>query len=117
MSSSLSPGKVLLLAAHYATHGDIESLARLSSQQAKVLHKELLLRILLTYLPETVKPSIYVGFLLSLARDSLEEYSDGVLDTAPVEGLSEDEASKRARKLHLQQLTCTDAPSTFKMIR
>ncbi|KAM0517832.1 hypothetical protein ACHAPE_004810 [Trichoderma viride] len=111
MSSSLSPGKVLLLAAHYATHADIESLARLSSQQAKVLHKELLLRILLTYLPETVKPSIYVGFLLSLARDSLKEYSDGVLDTAPVEGLSEDEVSKRVRKLHLQQLTCTDAPS------
>ncbi|KAL7922080.1 Sec39 domain-containing protein [Trichoderma austrokoningii] len=113
MSSSLSPGKVLLLAAHYATHADIESLARLSSQQSKVLHKELLLRILLTYLPETVKPSIYVGFLLSLARDSLEEYSGGVLDTTPVEGLSEDEVSKRARKLHLQQLTCTDVPSHF----
>ncbi|KAK1237536.1 hypothetical protein MKX08_003161 [Trichoderma sp. CBMAI-0020] len=113
MSSSLSPGKVLLLAAHYATHADIESLARLSSQQARVLHKELLLRILLTYLPETVKPSIYVGFLLSLARDSLEEYSDGLLDTAPVEALSEDEVSKRARKLHLQQLTCIDAPSHF----
>lgn len=103
----------MLLAAHYATHADIESLARLSSQQAKVLHKELLLRILLTYLPETVKTSIYVGFLLSLARDNLQGYSNGVLDTAPVEGLSEDEVSKRARKLHLQQLTCTDAPSHF----
>jgi hypothetical protein len=113
MSSSLSPRRALLLAAHYATHADIESFARLASQQTKVLHKELLLRILLTYLPETVKPSIYVGFLLSLARDSLEDYSDGVLDTTPVEGLSEDEVSKRARKLHLQQLTSTDAPSHF----
>ncbi|KAM0251310.1 hypothetical protein ACHAQJ_008250 [Trichoderma viride] len=111
MSSSLSPGKVLLLAAHYATHADIESLARLSSQRAKVLHKELLLRILLTYLPETVKPSTYVGFLLALARDNLEEYTEGVLDTTPVEGLSEDEVSKQARKLHLQQLTCVDVPS------
>jgi hypothetical protein len=113
MSSSLSPGKVLLLAAHYATHADIESLARLSSQRANVLHKELLLRILLTYLPETVKPSTYVGFLLALAGDNLEEYTEGVLDTTPVEGLSEDEASKQSRKLHLQQLTCADAPSDF----
>ncbi|KAL7794985.1 Sec39 domain-containing protein [Trichoderma ceciliae] len=113
MSASLSPRKVLLLAAHYATHADVESLARLSSQRAKVLHKELLLRILLTYLPETAKPSTYVGFLLALARDNLEEYAEGVLDTTPVEDLSEDEASKQARKLHLQQLTCADAPSDF----
>lgn len=113
MSSSLSPGKVLLLAAHYATHGDIESLARLSSQRAKVLHKELLLRIVLTYLPETVKPSGYVGFLLALAEDHLEEYNEGELDTTPVDDLSEDEASKKARKLHLQQLTSVDAPISF----
>ncbi|RFU78671.1 hypothetical protein TARUN_3565 [Trichoderma arundinaceum] len=111
MSSSLTPGKVLLLAAHYATHADIESFARLSSQRAKVLHKELLLRILLTYLPETVKPSTYVGFLLALAGDSLEEYVEGELDTTPVDNISEDEASKRVKKLHLQHLTCTDAPS------
>ncbi|KAL7930555.1 Sec39 domain-containing protein [Trichoderma chlorosporum] len=113
MSSSLSPGKVLLLAAHYATHGDIESLARLSSQRTKVLHKQLLLRILLTYLPETIKPSVYVGFLLALAGDRLEEYSKGGLDTTPVDGLSEDEASKRARKLHLQQLTSIETAGDF----
>ncbi|UKZ83680.1 hypothetical protein TrVFT333_011489 [Trichoderma virens FT-333] len=93
MSSSLSPGKVLLLAAHYATHGDIESLARLSSQRDKVLHKELLLRILLTYLPETVKPSAYVGFLLALAGDHLEEYSEGGLDTTPVDDFSKSTGS------------------------
>lgn len=113
MSSSLSPGKVLLLAVHYATHADIESLARLSSQRAKVLHKELLLRILLTYLPETVKPSTYIGFLLALARDNLEVYTEDGLDTTPVDGLSEEEASKKAKKLHLYQLTCEDAPSDF----
>ncbi|UKZ57982.1 hypothetical protein TrVGV298_011843 [Trichoderma virens] len=113
MSSSLSPGKVLLLAAHYATHGDIESLARLSSQRDKVLHKELLLRILLTYLPETVKPSAYVGFLLALAGDHLEEYNEGGLDTTPVDDLSEDEASKKARKLRLQHLTSAEAPGDF----
>ncbi|KAL7943011.1 Sec39 domain-containing protein [Trichoderma barbatum] len=113
MSSSLSPGKVLLLAAHYATHGDIESLARLSSQRSKVLHKELVLRILLTYLPETVKPSIYSGFLLALAGDYLEEYTEGGLDITPVDDLSEDEASKQARKLHLQQLASVEAPGDF----
>ncbi|KAH0522085.1 hypothetical protein TsFJ059_005994 [Trichoderma semiorbis] len=113
MSSSLSPGKVLLLAAHYATHGDIESLARLSSQRAKVLHKELLLRIILTYLPETVKPSTYVGFLLALDGDDLEEYNKGELDTTPVDDLSEDEASRKVKKLHLQQLKSADSPVSF----
>jgi hypothetical protein len=113
MSSLLSPGKVLLLAAHYATHGDIESLARLASRRAKVLHKELLLRILLTYLPETVNPSTYAGFLLALARDKLEGYAEGELDTTPVEDLSEDEAAKQARKLHLQRLVSAEMPSDF----
>ncbi|KAH6603353.1 hypothetical protein Trco_008128 [Trichoderma cornu-damae] len=113
MSSSLSPAKVLLLAAHYATHADIESLARLSGQRARVLHKELLLRILLTYLPETVRPSTYVEFLLSLAGDGLEEYAEDGLDTTPVDNMSEDEASKQVKKLHLQQLTCADAPGDF----
>lgn len=113
MSSLLSPGKVLLLAAHYATHGDIESLARLASRRAKVLHKELLLRILLTYLPETVKPSTYAGFLLSLARDKLEGYAEGELDTTPVEDLPEDEAARQAKKLHLQQLVSAETPSDF----
>ncbi|KAL7813493.1 secretory pathway Sec39 [Trichoderma gracile] len=113
MSSLLSPRKVLLLAAHYATHGDVESLARLAGQRAKVLHKELLLRILLTYLPETVKPSTYAGFLLALARDKLEGYAEGELDTTPVEDLSEDEATKQARKLHLQQLVSAETPSDF----
>ncbi|PTB63573.1 secretory pathway Sec39 [Trichoderma citrinoviride] len=113
MSSLLSPGKVLLLAAHYATHGDIESLACLASRQAKVLHKELLLRILLTYLPETVKPPTYAGFLLALARDSLEGDTEGELDTTPVEHLSEDEVIRQARKLHLQQLVSAETPSDF----
>ncbi|KAL7806084.1 secretory pathway Sec39 [Trichoderma aethiopicum] len=113
MSSLLSPGKVLLLAAHYATHGDIESLARLASRRAKVLHKELLLRILLTYLPETVKPSTYAGFLLALARDKLEGYAEGELDTTPVEDLPEDEAARQAKRLHLQRLVSADTPSDF----
>ncbi|OSZ99966.1 hypothetical protein A9Z42_0010510 [Trichoderma parareesei] len=113
MSSLLSSGKVLLLAAHYATHGDIESLARLASRRAKVLHKELLLRILLTYLPETVNPSTYAGFLLALARDKLEGYAEGELDTTPAEDLSEDEAAKQARKLRLQRLVSAEVPSDF----
>ncbi|TFA99965.1 Protein transport protein sec39 [Trichoderma ghanense] len=113
MSSVLSPGQVLLLAAHYATHGDIESLARLASRRSKVLHKQLLLRILLTYLPEIVKPSTYAGFLLALARDNLGGYAEGGLDTSAVEDLSEDEVTKQAGKLHLQQLVSAEIPSDF----
>ncbi|KAK5995829.1 hypothetical protein PT974_04247 [Cladobotryum mycophilum] len=108
MSILLSPAKVVLLAAHFTAIADIESLSLLAGQRTVVLHKELLLRILLTFLPETLDPTIYVGLLQELANGTLKENSEDPLDITPIEDLSDEEASKRAKKLRLLQLSNQD---------
>src|SRR5690349_4528130 len=54
MALLLSPAKLVLLAVHCAVAGDVDSLTTLAARHGTVLRKDLLLRILLTYLPETV---------------------------------------------------------------
>ncbi|CAM1510282.1 Fc.00g006170.m01.CDS01 [Cosmosporella sp. VM-42] len=109
MASPVSPAKLVLLAAHFATHADIDNLTSLVAQYASIFRKELVLRIILTYLPETVKPDVYVAFLQDLAAGQLEPVPDKQLNTAFVDGLSDGQAIKKVRKLHLQQLSSPDA--------
>ncbi|PNY29739.1 Protein transport protein sec39 [Tolypocladium capitatum] len=111
MGSTLSPAKVLLLAVHLAAHADIEGLGQLSSQHPAALRKDVLLRILLTHLPETTRPAAYVGFLQEIAAGRPAQRPQVELDVSPVSALSEQQAAKRAKKLHLLQLQCPDAPA------
>lgn len=104
MASPLSPAKLVLLASHFATNADLISLSSLAAQHATVLHKEVILRILLTYLPETLHPNIYIPFLKKLNADELEDSLDGVYDTSFVDHLSDEQASKAVKKLRLLQL-------------
>ncbi|KAI9155291.1 Protein transport protein sec39 [Paramyrothecium foliicola] len=108
MESALSPAKVVLLAVHFATHAQIPGLTQLAAENATVLRQELLLRILLTYLPETVPSLAYVDFLRSLATSSFDSDTEVALDISPIRDLSEQEASKKAKKLHLLQPTSPD---------
>ncbi|KAG5980864.1 hypothetical protein E4U55_003555 [Claviceps digitariae] len=125
MPCAVSPAKVLLLAVHFATHADIDSLANLCQLDASTLHEEILLRILLTYLPESVRPSLYVGFLEQLSNGHVEDTSAHTLDLSPVVGLTEAEATKKVKRLHLRSLTCSsihsslqeDALSSFLVLR
>lgn len=110
MASSLSPAKVLLLAVHFASHADINSLTHLTSQYTTVLRKELVFRIILTHLPETVRPAIYIGLLQAIEYGELETPKENELDTTPVNPLSDEQASLKARKLHLLRLSCPNAP-------
>ncbi|KHO00901.1 protein transport protein Sec39 [Metarhizium album ARSEF 1941] len=110
MTSTLHPAKVLLLAVHFAQHADIDSLSLLTNTYTSVLHDELLLRILLTHLPETVRPDTYIGFLHNLAGRSFEPCQLTELDTSPVNSINDHEAAKRAAKLHLLSLTCRKQP-------
>lgn len=105
MASALSPAKVVLLASHFTTNADLTSLSSLAAQHAPVLHKEVLLRILLTYLPETLHPKAYVPFLQKLDADQLEDSLNGVYDTSLVDHLSDEQASKAVKKLHLLHLS------------
>ncbi|POR33478.1 Protein transport protein sec39 [Tolypocladium paradoxum] len=111
MGSSLSPAKVLLLAVHLAAHADVEGLSQLSSQHPAVLRRDVLLRVLLTHLPETTKPATYVDFLQEIAAGQPAQRPQVELDVSPVIALSEQQAARRAKKLHLLPLQCPDAPA------
>ncbi|KAH7141162.1 Sec39 domain-containing protein [Dactylonectria estremocensis] len=100
----LGPAKVVLLAVHFATQADIDSLTSLTAQHSAVLRQDLALRILLTHLPETIKPGAYVPYVQALVADDTQPPPDGSLDTTAVDGLSDEQASKKVKKLRLIQL-------------
>ncbi len=105
-----SAPKVVLLAAQLASHADIDSLAFLASQHSSVLRKELLLRLLLTYLPDNAKTSDYVSFLEEIESGQFTQFGPAEIDSSRVDHLSDEEASKKVRKLGLQQLSWPGAP-------
>lgn len=102
---SLSPAKVVLLASHFATHADIDSLSSLTAQHGTIMRKELFLRILLTYLPETLDPVLYVPILKALASGTIADLPQQQYETSFVDDLSDEQASKKAKKLRLLQLS------------
>ncbi|KAF4785808.1 secretory pathway protein Sec39 [Colletotrichum scovillei] len=108
MSLVLSPPKLVLLAVHLAIHADIESLAFLASRHATVLRKDLVLRILLTYLPETVSSSDYLSFLEELSTGEFIDREAENIDYSIVENLSDEDAAKKVRRLHLLPLARKD---------
>lgn len=110
--ASHSRAKVLLLAVHLASHADTSSFVALAGSNSPVLNNELTLRILLTYLPETVNPSTYADFLAVLAKPCSTQRSPHELNFSPVEGLSEDQARKKLRKLRLMPFSCSDVHQT-----
>ncbi|KAG6004909.1 hypothetical protein E4U21_000636 [Claviceps maximensis] len=114
MPSAVSPAKVLLLAVHLATRADIDSLASLCQLNASTLHEEILLRILLTYLPEATRPSLYVGLLKHLANGHVQDTSaPHALDLSSVVTLTEAEATKKVKRLHLRSLKCPSIHSSL----
>lgn len=105
----LGPAKVVLLAVHFATQADINSLSSLTAQHAAVLRQDLVLRILLTHLPETISPELYVPFVLALTTDDAQPpLLDCPLDTTVVDSLSDDQASRKVKKLRLIHLSIPD---------
>lgn len=110
MSLVLSPPKILLLAAELAAKADIDGLRHLAARQDAVLRKDILLRILLTYLPEALPSVKYVGLLEEIERGEYSESDYGDIDASAVEGLSDQEAAKKVRKLHLLQLSSPETP-------
>lgn len=111
----------MLLAVHLAVKADIDSLAFIAANHGSVLRKELLLRILLTYLPETLRSSDYVTLIENIERGDFLESSTTEndqkheIDTSPVESLTEEDAIKKVKKLRLLPLSPSSsetAPST-----
>ncbi|KAL1867558.1 hypothetical protein VTK73DRAFT_4082 [Phialemonium thermophilum] len=109
MAHGLSPAKILLLAVELATHANVDALAWFAAQHESVLRKEILLRILLTYLPETLASDRYVAFIQKVAAGDYTTPDAVDIDTAEVDSLSEEVAARRARKLHLLPLSRGEA--------
>lgn len=110
MTRFLSPAKVVLLAVDLVVQVQLSLVYELASQYRDVLRQELLFRILLTYLPETTPAADYVDLVQRISRDDFNEDGDATFDTAPVDALTDDQAYKKVRKLHLLPLRSPDAP-------
>lgn len=111
MSQSLSAPRVLLLAVHLATKSDVEGLAALATQHPAVLHTDLLLRVILTCLPETLPSAHYVSLIQRIQTGSLAgSPGQETVDDSSVQDISDAEAVKKVRKLKLLPLAWDDAP-------
>ncbi|MBE3047513.1 hypothetical protein IMZ48_34370 [Candidatus Bathyarchaeota archaeon] len=110
MNTIISPPKLVLLAAHLTSQGDIDSLSFLVSRHSETLRRDLVLRILLTYLPETVHSHAYVPFLQELASGDFADYDPVDIDDTTVASLTEEDAIKKVRRLRLIPLTWKDGP-------
>ncbi|KAI0016733.1 secretory pathway protein Sec39 [Xylariomycetidae sp. FL0641] len=108
----LSPPRILLLAVHLATKSNIESLTALAAHHDKVLRDDLLLRILLTCLPETLRSSEYVSLIERIESGSLHADPEVLneIDISSVEDISDEEAAKKVKRLKLLPLAWDDAP-------
>ncbi|KAF2261740.1 secretory pathway Sec39 [Lojkania enalia] len=103
----LSAPQCVLLAVQYATESNIPALWALTTLREQDLELEQILRILLTFLPESTDPSHYIGYLNDLVTDarSFPEDQSASWDSSSVGELSNSQARKRAHKLPLLSLT------------
>lgn len=110
MVERLSNAKVILLATNTVikSHGT-KQLRSLIAQYPSTLRTDLVLRILLTYLPETADVSEYLPILEDLATGSAITTHTAYIDTEFVKDLEEKEALKQVRSLHLESLLWSGA--------
>lgn len=94
--------QVILEAVQLTLDAAIEPLHLLRTSHARILRLELILRILLTFLPESTDPSLYVDFLHDALKTSSSRISEETLSDEP--DISENDAIRRVRKLHLLPL-------------
>ncbi|KAG9960999.1 secretory pathway Sec39, partial [Aureobasidium melanogenum] len=103
---ALSSAQCILLTVHYASEANIRALHAFTPLRLDVLSPELVLRIVLSYLPETVDPSLYTTYVREVAtRIYLEQQEPLDIDTTPVAALSTEQAQKRVNKLSIADLS------------
>ena len=102
----LSTDQCILLAVHYASSADIPALHSFTPSRPDALSSELVLRILLTYLPETLEPAVYRTYVQEVAtRLYLDvDREDVPVDTSLVSDIDAATARKRVKKLHLCEI-------------
>ncbi|KAF2101383.1 secretory pathway Sec39 [Rhizodiscina lignyota] len=102
--SSLTADHCILLAVQLARDSNVVALQNLTAARRDAFISETILRILLTYLPETLEPSLYTSYVHLVASGTFESHGDASPDISPVDDLSESQARKKAKKLQLVPL-------------
>jgi protein transport protein SEC39 len=103
--ATLSSEQWTLLAARFANESDLASLRCLVNSTPNTVSADLLLQCILTYLPETVEPSLYVDLIASIARGQKVDVDSTVsIDVSAVRDLSPAKARKRVKHLNLLPL-------------
>ena len=105
-ASEQSRAHVVLEAVRYASNANIPALRQLIAQRPDALKLEFALRILLTYLPVTTEPELYLDLLYDLSG-ALSDTYNGPLHSSPApleNGFSDDEARLRVKSLRLTPL-------------
>lgn len=111
MTKPLSKDHCVLLAVHYASESSINALKSLVSKQADLFESELILRILLTHLPESVDPSLYTYFVDEAAKGAFTKQHDDIpLDTGIVQELTDKQTRKHVKHLDLLPLNHPSCP-------
>ncbi|KAL4896621.1 Sec39 domain-containing protein [Aspergillus ambiguus] len=110
--AGLSGAHAILLATHLCASGKVSSLPQLQARFARWLPLERVLRIILTYLPESTEPRNYTSVLQELFEGpSHSETTD--VDVSSVKDLSAEAARNRVRKLRLLPLRYPDDEDTL----
>ena len=99
-----SKAHIVLNAVQFATEADIASLAQLISNEPTTLQLELVLRILLTYLPESTEPPHYVPLLKALTTGEVRENTPNAVGSRPSKEIGREAAKDKIRKLRLAVL-------------
>ncbi|KAK0800605.1 hypothetical protein LTR91_013583 [Friedmanniomyces endolithicus] len=105
MAKQLSGAQCILLTVHYASSANIKALHSFTPTRSDVLEPDLILRILLTYLPESVEPKEYASYVEEVASRLYLDYEreEVDVDLRPVKDLSEEQAQKQVKRLHLRE--------------
>lgn len=103
---ALTPAQCVLLTVHLASEANISALHSFTPVRNDALDPELVLRILLTYLPEAVDPKEYANYVEEVASRLYVniDREDVEVNTASVKDISEEQAKKQVKKLHLLQI-------------
>lgn len=100
----ISDAHAIILATRLCAGGHVADLPTLQTRYPHCFPPERLLRIILTFLPESTEPSDYIEILQQITGiiDTLPQERE--IDTSAVRDLSESEARRRLRKLRLRPL-------------
>ncbi|KAL9027208.1 MAG: hypothetical protein Q9196_004241, partial [Gyalolechia fulgens] len=119
---NVNRARIILEAVHLASALEVPSLHQLIAREPEILQLELVLRIILTYLPESTEPTLYIELLHQLSRRAVHTPPASSIRPLPSgKELSNDEARHRVRQLHLLPLAeeqdlqagCSDVLSLF----